>query len=81
MVLLAWLINVERDCNSLMTSARRSGKMDTAINHKEMRMDNGSDFLVDEFFDICVPVLIDSIAWFSFLFVDGVPLAHAGLFC
>jgi hypothetical protein len=46
-----------------------------------MRMDSGSDFLVDEFFDICVPVLIDSIAWFSFLFVDGVPLARAALFC
>ncbi len=31
--------------------------MDAAINHKEMRMDNGSDFLVDDFFwDICVPV-------------------------
>ncbi len=55
--------------------------MDTAINHKEMRMDNGSDFLVDDFFDICAPVLIDAIAWFSFLFLDGVPLAHAGLFC
>ena len=31
--------------------------MDTAINHKEMRMDNGNDFLFDDFFDICVPVL------------------------
>jgi hypothetical protein len=35
--------------------------MDTAINHKEMRMDNGSDFLVDDFFDICVPVLMRTI--------------------
>ena len=51
--------------------------MDTAISHKEMRMDNGSDFLVDDFFDICVAVLIDAIASFSFLFVsDGVPLAR-----
>ncbi len=31
--------------------------MDAAINHKEMRIDNRSDFLVDDFFDICVPVL------------------------
>ncbi len=30
--------------------------MDTAISHKETRMDNGSDFLVDDFFDICVAV-------------------------
>ncbi len=52
--------------------------MDTAINHKEMRMDNRSDFLVDDFFDICVPVLIDAIASFSLLFVsEGVPLANA----
>ncbi len=52
--------------------------MDTAINHKEMRMDNRSDFLVDDFFDICVPVLIDALASFSFLFVsESVPLAHA----
>ena len=35
--------------------------MDTAINQKEMRMDNGSDFLVDDFFDICVPVLMRTI--------------------
>jgi hypothetical protein len=33
-----------------MINVRRSGKMDAAINHKEMRMDNGSDFLVDDFF-------------------------------
>ncbi|HYT34731.1 MAG TPA: hypothetical protein VEL69_06815 [Ktedonobacteraceae bacterium] len=46
--------------------------MDTAISHKEMRMDNGSDFLVDGFIDVCVPVLIDAIAALSLLFVsDG----------
>lgn len=51
--------------------------MDTAISHKEMRMDNGSDFLVDDFFDICVAVPIEAIASFSLLFVsDGVPLAQ-----
>jgi len=65
-----------------MTRVRRSGKMDTAISHKEMRMDNGSDFLVDGFIDVCVPVLIDAIAALSLLFVsDGVPLAHARPFC
>jgi hypothetical protein len=31
-----------------MTSARRSGKMDATSNHKEMRMDNGTDFLTEE---------------------------------
>ncbi len=55
--------------------------MDTAISHKEMRMDNGSDFLVDDFFDICVAVPIDAIASFSLLFVsECVPLAQPSVY-
>jgi hypothetical protein len=31
-----------------MMSVRRSGKMDAASSHKEIRIDNGTDFLTED---------------------------------